>query len=80
MPTVGSDILVKGREKRCPAHSKPSRCQLRTSIDITSVDMQSSVVPCVIDMQSSVVPCVIKSLSLRAVSPRCAEEFDRITG
>jgi hypothetical protein len=48
MPTVGPDILVKGREKRCPARSKPWRCQLRTSTDITSVDMQFSVVPWVI--------------------------------
>jgi formylglycine-generating enzyme required for sulfatase activity len=33
-PSVGIHIHVKGCEKRCPAHSKPSRCQRRTSIDM----------------------------------------------
>jgi hypothetical protein len=34
MPSVGSPIQVKACENRCPAHSKPWRCQLRTSIDM----------------------------------------------
>jgi hypothetical protein len=30
----GIHVRVKGCEKRCPVHSKPSRCQRRTSIDM----------------------------------------------
>jgi hypothetical protein len=44
IPSVGSHIQVKECKKHCPARSKPSRYQLRTSID-----MQASVVGRVIN-------------------------------
>jgi hypothetical protein len=34
IPSVGSHIQVKECKKHCPARSRPSRCELRTSIDM----------------------------------------------